>query len=262
MSIGGEEHVDGGVHANNPSLETLREVISQHDKSPSLFLSIGTGKKLDHTEESDVSQDGNSIKPSEYRRVLNKIKQPKSTVRSLFELTRHALKYIVDQEGPGGVNGWLSLCQAIDLDDRYRLNVGGDLCHIRLDEWLPKDTGQDTLNKIRQKTRDYLDQDDVQQQINKIASHLVQLRRQRAKTERWEAFALDLIYICPDEACPDRRRYQTRDDLRRHLRDCPLHTKLSEAEFEAALNQGRQDNEAGRYGRVPTFSRRPTGNGA
>ena len=262
VTIAGYEHVDGGIHANNPSLETLREIQYQHQgHTPDLFLSIGTGKKQSDRGEDEASSGSERITVKEVKEVADRIRAVrKSTLRSLFELGHHAMNYVVDKEGSGGVNGWLAHCEAMGLQNRYRLNVEGDLFQVRLDEWLPKTTGKKTLDKIKEKTEAYLNQADVQAPITDMANRLVSIRRRRARTERWEAFALDLIYACPHDACPQSRsRYRTRDDLRRHVQNCPPFGSFTAAQREAMLSQGRRGRSNGHVQRVSTLGRQTTG---
>ncbi|KAM7207476.1 Acyl transferase/acyl hydrolase/lysophospholipase [Naviculisporaceae sp. PSN 640] len=52
------------------------------------------------------------------------------------------------------------------------------------------------LAQIEQTTEKYLAQKEVQEQIRKYAQLLVERRRERAQTSRWEVFALGVKYFC------------------------------------------------------------------
>lgn len=52
----------------------------------------------------------------------------------------------------------------------------------------------------------------------RCAEELVLVRRERARGDRWEAFAHDYVYVCPEPACTGQNSHSffSRNDLRRH----------------------------------------------
>ncbi|OBS20362.1 hypothetical protein FPOA_06734 [Fusarium poae] len=147
---------------------------------------------------------------------------------------------MVDCEDENGTNGWRSHCEAIGLtENRYRLNAEGDLHTIPLDDWRHSDTGGDTLNFIQEQTEAYLREERVLNYIDMIAQKAVEIRRQRAATEQWERFAVDVTYRC--NKCKN-KQYDTRAKLREHLQKGVGHKgeRVSDGrELEMRLNAAR-----------------------
>lgn len=268
--IDNNEHVDGGVHANNPSRLTLTEVQSQHpNHKPELFLSIGTGLKHNNSKDQDYSPDNGGYAESsaaatrinikEMRRLRNHKSARKSTIRRWMELGRYGVRQLSEKENANST--WWELCKAQGIDHRYRLDVGGSLSRIPLDEWLPRDSGRETLEKIEIQTARFLGQSHIIEDTDRLARHLVEIRRLRAATERWEVFALDLDYVCPVDGCR-KGSCQTRDGLRNHFQKSSDHAEmrdLGSAELEAWLDQGRRGDKNGHLKYSRTMSRKFTG---
>ena len=79
-----------------------------------------------------------------------------------------------------------------------------------------------TLKNIRKHTMEYLQRDDVQMWLEECAGHLVEGRRNRAKSNphRWERACYSTWYACKVEGCPRaEKKYPQRRDMQRHLRD-------------------------------------------
>ena len=92
-------------------------------------------------------------------------------------------------------------------------------------------------------TQAYLDLPTTKASINAIATELVSIRLERAKTERWEQFATDVSYRCPiGSDC--KTIYETRDKLREHMKS-ELHNSTTETECENNLRIGRIMNKRG-----------------
>lgn len=119
--------------------------------------------------------------------------------------------------------------------DDHRLHAEGRLRAIAPHDWHPPSTGKTTLEKIRHTTAKYLSEAGVQGEIDSIAHDAVRIRRARAETERWEAFAVDVVYTCPLCCC----RHRLRSELRRHLETGVEHRRLAPEEVDAALDEGR-----------------------
>ena len=100
----------------------------------------------------------------------------------------------------------------------YRLDVEGGLQDVRLNEWKPKSTGEITLRRIEFATNKYLEDEDVQANIEDCARALVRNRTHRAQTQRWETFATGTRYRCTVPGCDQQDiRFQNRNELMDHL---------------------------------------------
>jgi hypothetical protein len=170
----------------NPSSMVLREVSSQHNKTPSVFVSLGTGL--------DGQVETLQYHTNHFRRSLNPFNrvsyQPArdfhsvewaSEVRTTYNLTERQTE------------DWRELAKDMGLKCPYRLNAEGYLYKIPYDDWRPAATGMKTLQEITDITDEYLDKDIVRGIITSIAHEAVRIRRARAMTERWKVFAQDPV---------------------------------------------------------------------
>ena len=125
----------------------------------------------------------------------------------------------------------------------YRLDVDEGLQDVRLNEWMPKSSGKTTIQKIREATARYLQNQEVRSQLQECAADLVKKRIQRAKTMHWERFATGTIYKCPKENCPKPAlRFSDRNDLLDHLRRQHKYPPPDAAHYRevwAAVDKGR-----------------------
>ncbi|TVY70492.1 hypothetical protein Focb16_v001979 [Fusarium oxysporum f. sp. cubense] len=171
--INGSRYLDGSLVANNPSYRALREVSSLHNKSPVVFVNIGTGRQV--WTEVILRSD------AKWRDLLWRDRLQQGN--GLFEHT--TTKFYVDSE----TEKWLELAKSMGLEKAYRLNGAEEnLQKIPYDDWRPAGTGQETLQRITDITEDYLRNDRVRDVINSIAHEAVRIRRARAMTERWRVF--------------------------------------------------------------------------
>ncbi|KAF4477200.1 Calcium-independent phospholipase A2-gamma [Fusarium agapanthi] len=241
IKIIGRKFLDGGMAANNPSLMALREINNLHGLVPDLFVSIGTGLKPSQDDQNnDVLNIANGHTGTPRRDTIRDGGRRKQFVKKWWEIGKNWKDWMVDCEGgPMGTNAWRDRCDAIQLTDSYRLNVEGDLHTIPLDDWRPSNTGKDSLDFIEEQTRQYLTETRVVDWINSIASKAVEIRRQRAATEQWERFAVDVVYRCTD--C-ENKKYDTRAQLREHLQKGIAHREDRIADgkqLEERLNDSR-----------------------
>ena len=218
-------------HVNNPSLEIFYEVNSRHRETLDpidVFLSLGCGDP-----KSRSSRKNEEFKPKrKLSRSLSKIEKHLSMVSDLvhYEMLRRSS----------------SLCY-------YRLDVKEKLRTVRLGEWKPFDTGASTLNAIQNATTTYLKQSDVQDQLKRCAKKLVQRRRDRSETMRWESFALGIRYRCkvepPCELKDAEGRpvlFQNRNELMDHLRTFhhkPPPDANNYQEIQALVDRGRTNSD-------------------
>ena len=203
---------------NNPSWEVLKEVSllskESHD-AIDLFLSIGSGNSRDS--KSRTRFGGGSLRqdPVEISDVLhNKVGQ---------ESKAQDFEY-------------------------HRFDVKEGLQNVRMDEWKPKLSGGITVGKIEMATKNYLQQEDVRALIQRYAVQLVEKRRQRAQTMRWERFATGTRYRCPlTNDCPTpKAKFNTRNDLMDHLRkkhNEPPPDVDHYQHIQRLLDQGRTNRE-------------------
>ncbi|KAF5250911.1 hypothetical protein FANTH_3965 [Fusarium anthophilum] len=243
IKLMGMKFIDGGVVANNPSLIALREIHNLHDQIPALFVSIGTGLK----EPSDARRNTNGAnkKANSGSRMFKKTVTTddvshKQWLNKYREIGKHLKNRIIDCEGSNGTAGWRDWCRAIGMKEHlYRLNVEGDLHTVSLDEWRPLNTGEVTLSFIEAETEKYLAEPMVINNINAIAEKAVEIRRERAATEHWERFAVDVTYTCP--TC-ETKKYDSRAQLREHLQQATEHRgnrATDERKLEETLNNAR-----------------------
>jgi len=190
-------YIDGGVGANNPSLEAWRSINQLHRTEPSdraveVLVSIGTGKKLE----------GKAHTKGLHSIIKALLGTGVDVLTDTFA-THEQVRYAMRNTG-----------------DYFRFNVENGLGTIPLDACKGKD-GTGTLDEIRQKTEDYLQKTDVQQQLKNSAKLLVDIRRSRSKSpdlDQWERFCHGVEYSCPLEGCTDTMRYSKRELLRQHFK--------------------------------------------
>ena len=231
MEIDDHDFLDGGMGCNNPSWEAYQEVKimqNQSDDTISLLLSVGTG-----VSEYDIGGGRGWTKKLQTLRVLPKVvSNPQSQHQMMQQLAdSNKVPYV-------------------------RFNVPKELGSLKLDTWRTKgpQTGVrahlETLSKklsgngaanptdadptpppkdmlkrhrntpeyIREHTRRYLEDPETEEQLQKIAQKLVDVRRDRAKTARWELFALGWRYRCTWSSCPSAHRYKdTVNALKKHI---------------------------------------------
>jgi len=140
-----------------------------------------------------------------------------------------------------------------DKKERFhysRFDGGDDLGALQMDEWKPNDrtgiafftgkhrrSGRDTIDKIELAISRYLDQDEVQQNLDRCARILVQRRRRQTRDQsRWDRFACASWYICPYDKCIE-RRHDTLESYRRHVlrfHDKEVNREQFDAEAPAA----------------------------
>ena len=164
VHIDNKRFLDGGLGCNNPCLEAYNEVCKMHYQHPeskelssaspvSLFLSIGSG-----------------LKPPK--------KQPTGFMkeyRSIIYLLRSIATDTEDRE---------SLMRSLSVHHRFpyfRFSVDKGVGELKLDEWKrpTKGSESETLRRIRVATREYLNREDVQHDLEDCARRLISLRRLR-----------------------------------------------------------------------------------
>ncbi|KAF4498687.1 hypothetical protein FAGAP_5165 [Fusarium agapanthi] len=222
MEISGAVYTTGDLVAINPSYMVLEEVFFQHNKPPSVFVSIGTGS------------DGHNIKTS-----IGKLRMSSVARRPYREEAKRDLSPdLPTYSDGGGTSQWLSLAEQMGLEQVYRLDIEDDLHEMPNDDWRPAKTGRFTIKDITNVTEIHLKSQAMKDKIDNIAKEAVRIRRARARTKRWEAFAMDPYYICP--FCRNQETYDLSKDLRLHLWDHHFDRLLYDSEIQTALYQGRR----------------------
>ena len=176
ITIEKKTFVDGGISFNNPALVAFDEVNSMHDidikKAPdsqrqeyhrqnevAMLVSIGSG--------------ATGVQSTLSRRP------PHSGFRGLVSLLRYAIKSLTDAEGVHRT--MMSLTQVTNDFHYSRINAMEGIGDIKLDECKTKRVDGKrvnlTLEKIRTVTEEYLQRENVRQELHKVAKQLVLLRR-------------------------------------------------------------------------------------
>ena len=219
---------------NNPSFEVHEEVRRLHKQFTDpicLFLSLGCGNPKSKSSQARKAQKTGSggIPPSKLEIQLRMVSD------AVHEI-------MLSQSNRGR------------LFDYYRLDVKERLDTVRLDEWKPKESGNDTINRIKVATEEYLQDRDVVEILENCAEELVSKRRNRSETMRWEAFALGTRYRCKvDPPCDLKDTggkpivFQDRNGLLDHLRiyhKMPPPDSKNFEEIKNLLDKGRTNSDS------------------
>jgi hypothetical protein len=168
-NVNGEEFLDGGITANNPTSEAWNEAhqrrlrgnhphpIDQNAPSVGHIVSIGTGLK----ENKGILVRGTPL--SKLRRVI-----------------RRAIRHMTDTEPTHEAVTTQAANQNPHPLDYYRFNVITGLERIKLDHCKRNNR---TFNKMDTATREYLQRADTIQRISLCARLLVERRRARCTDE-------------------------------------------------------------------------------
>ncbi|KAF4338456.1 hypothetical protein FBEOM_7644 [Fusarium beomiforme] len=214
IQIQGVKFLGGGTEMNNIFLQALNEIEHLHWKAPAVIVCFGRAK-------------GRLI-PS------TSISGQKGWVHDVIPgLPRKEGKWHTRTDNRKGIDVSYYRVRA---KQRYILDAEGDLSKFPFDDWRPPTTGETTFQEVNDITNAYLEVSSVRGMIDSIAQEAVRIRRSRARTERWETFAVDVVYICP--ICSD--LYQSRADLRGHLKQYHADIQMSDQECEATLDEARR----------------------
>jgi hypothetical protein len=185
IKIGGHGYQDGALAKHNNPIDAAFNEVKQMlpSQDPSVIISIGTGVKPEkrgaHSNSGETPSKWEWYKDSiaQYKRWLgNSVEVHQSFTTRLDREYRHSRtrkpKY-------------------------FRWDVPAGFPTVRLGDWNGTD-GIETREALREPTESYC-KDQVRKEIQECAKNLVEIRRRRAKTARWESFALDsrLYYVCP-----------------------------------------------------------------
>jgi hypothetical protein len=211
LRIADSEFVDGALWSADPALEVYREIKSQHKKQDSaleILLSIGTGQ----------------------------MRSPASA-RLIAPKQQHSAK--------GPVVDTLRKCAKKEEFKYFRFE-SPYVPALRFDQWTKDGSGEKTQIQIEKSVKEYCSLDETKELLRDCAQQLVDLRHARARTERWERFALGIYYTC--DMC--RKEDQLLKDARRQTFD-------QQTTGPGRESGGRLDDASKAYGHRRTKSDLP-----
>jgi hypothetical protein len=185
IKIGGRWYQDGAVAKHNNPIDAAFNEVKQMlpSQDPSVIISIGTGVK---PEKQGAHSDPREA-PSRWSWYKDTIAQYKRSLGNSVEVhQRFATR--LDREYRHS---------RTRKPKYFRWDVPGGFPTVEFGDWKGLD-GIETRDALRFPTESYC-KDQVQKEIQECARTLVEIRRRRAKTARWESFALNsrLYYVCP-----------------------------------------------------------------
>ena len=219
---------------NNPSFQIFKEVKLTHSRTPDpvlLFLSLGCGDP-----KSRSSRTNSSFKLR--GQLANSQSRLEQRLSSVSDFVHHEMKEMKERS------------QAFYY---YRFDVKENLNTVRLSEWKPLSNGARTLRAIEEATKTYLRDADIVELIRDCAHQLVDLRRKRSDTMRWESFARGTRYRCkvvpPCDLKDEEDRpmlFRNRNELMDHLRiyhKQPPPDANNYKEIQALVDRGRTNSD-------------------
>ena len=269
MEIDDHDFLDGGMGCNNPSWEAYQEVKimqNQSEDSISLLLSVGTG-----VSEYDLGGGKGWTKKLQTLRVLPKVVADARSQHQMMQQLEDSdkvpyVRFNVPKElgslkldtwrtkgPPTGVRGRLETLSKKITGNGTTQSSNTD---CTLENMLKRH--RNTPEYIKEHTDRYLNEPGTKAELERIAQKLVDVRRDRTKTARWELFALGSRYRCILKGCPSAHRYKDSvNALRKHI--VTRHVKLGPG---AKLSQEQEKEiadlvERGRLYRAFTGSRAP-----
>ncbi|KAG8531349.1 uncharacterized protein KY384_002978 [Bacidia gigantensis] len=191
------EFTDGGFGAeNNPVKEAKQEIESLYGpESVGILVSVGTARKTTP----ERAKSFLTTMPTQGRNMASKATNPESAHKDMLEETNR------DEAFP-----------------YYRLNHPGGL-ELELDAWEPKQSkfrsknqsGSQTIDAIENAFGHWARKVDTHRMLEECASGLVERRRKRMKTARWERYATGASYECREQRCT--KVCYDRKQFKRHL---------------------------------------------
>ncbi|KAI1740597.1 FabD/lysophospholipase-like protein [Xylaria scruposa] len=104
-------------------------------------------------------------------------------------------------------------------EDRYfRFNDQPGI-DVEMDDWKPRNTGEHTLRILEDAFDRWVHRPEIRRKLESCAKALVDLRRARMNTSRWERFALVRFFECRVSRCPKDRDnvWRDKEDFKSHL---------------------------------------------
>lgn len=212
VSIGSKKFCDTGLSWPNPTAEVWREVLresTQKDNhacsSRTILLSIGGGYALGNVLNLEGPRSNHfSHKIRDVAKTIQRVNQSLSTIG----------------EDVNRIMEELEQSDTTNLE-YHRLNVPLNLSQVKQSHSAKEEVAS-LESTIRDATIRYLDQDKVNVRLEELARQLVDLRRQKSRTSKWEAFAFGVRYQCPirdpDHHCDIKNMRVGQPQLIQHLR--------------------------------------------
>jgi hypothetical protein len=192
IKIEKQNFVDGGMGYNNPSWLVLNELEQIHHgvEAVEYFLSVGSGVSRDTLTSRALKTTRRITAISKY--LVNGSRGKEGTAVAEFKQLNH-----------------MSLYERWDVSDMEE----NDSKNVERKLWR-KDT---TLKTIAEATEKYLSSEAVLRSLDEAARKLVQIRRRRANTTKWEVFALGVKYKCTEQGCTSQIVFRDRNELVGHM---------------------------------------------
>lgn len=230
-----DEYCDGGAGVNNPTIKSLNELNSLHDRRTKLVASFGTGKP-----EPTTMFRGRKSNRLHIGQAITGINRLLKTARAALTDCENTHAHVRDRQ--------MDLQNGPTAFGYFRLNVERGLGKVELNEWKTKrDDGLGekctTLAYITRCTETELNKPEMQNRLTVLATILVKRRRQRAidDPDMWERFACCSTYRCNEAGCTtqtgDHTSFPLRREMRAHLQS--VHSCSPET-IEARLAACRQ----------------------
>jgi Patatin-like phospholipase len=230
VRVGEYKYYDASISLSNPSLEVYREVnmdVAEDDSNQHLpaidsFVSVGCGNS---------SHDA----PNTFFQREKKLGKRALKLSKALSTSSEDVHYKMQ-----------ALHDDTEAFSYYRFDAKTGLEGLRqLDP-----SNEPMHRRIKTATQCYIQEADVQKQLDDCAGKLVKLRRLRCNTSRWEAFAFGTRYKCKhdDETCDFQRdrRVVDRDELLDHLRmdhNMPPPDSVHYQEIKTLVEKGRTDSD-------------------
>ena len=217
---------DGGFSQNNnPTREGIREIGDFHGpNSIGIVVSVGTARKKKEATGSRLRRFFTVIK-KDVEDMAHEISDP--------EAIHEEMQRAEDEQGFA----------------YYRLNHENGL-DIRLDQWEPKrnfmrkHAGSKTKKDIRNAFGDWASQTENINQFQDCARQLVDCRRKRMNTAKWERYATGVQYRCRFQGC-DIEDILDSNRFREHLsRDHEIQMELLDQTVKSCKEQWRYQDRS------------------
>ncbi|RWA11756.1 hypothetical protein EKO27_g3351 [Xylaria grammica] len=195
---------DGGMRANNPTLEGVREVRQRHGHQADFVISIGTCSRIKLLFE--------KTRANGVRDLLN---DGWYAIRGLTDTRK--VHQNASRDYAGVSPGYF----------RFDDEASPEWKHIKMDEWKGdrvNGPGSRTLGKIRQLIAAYLGGNNpmLDQRLEQCAEQLVRRRRLRQlAADEWERYALGSSFRCRYPDCVDQVPFNSRNQLTQHIQTHP-----------------------------------------
>ncbi|KAL8907085.1 MAG: hypothetical protein Q9207_001626 [Kuettlingeria erythrocarpa] len=220
---------DGGFGCNNPSEEAYNDIVHKHgdvSRAVGLFISIGTGL---------APLDLFAKTPGNFSNAVANIKaaskHPSRTLR-----VHDTMTHLSHRDGK-------------DIFDYYRFSGGERLGEVGLAEWKSHrftritsrstEPGCKTLQKMDDAIDNYLEDLDVQRDLDECARLLVKRRRYRARdVSAWDRYASASFYECSYQKC-QKTPHLTKELYKDHIKK--MHNfDVTDPVLEVAMKTSRR----------------------